>query len=929
MNIFRLAQLRIFRGKSQLNVVIAIISIIQFSVFALSFVLPKVESQSTEFSLGKLTGAEKWITVTQSNGSDLGSADLNQKVSAEFSVFDDSKVSHSIAYRPISDDFAGRFQLIGTDQIEKEVELTQGLYPQTCTTDSCDVVLVNSENLTKVPTGLKIVGQGKLAANSPILPTIEPGTALLITSSTARVIELAVVDGFPASELWSTEISIDQIKSSGLTNFLDSVENFNQSINQLNKNLLLSGPVSTLDLAKSQVTALFNRIYSLIFSLSLISFLSIYLISRTAKSSNEKYLKSVNRISNKKFSPDRFYICISLICAIISTLIALVTAGLVGAIATQKVNFESLTSLFPLYNFAISFLVIYLALSNKAKSKIITTSFLILLTLGLIYFSEIDAKFALIPATSIFLVFLFNFAFKAKLKNNFDKNTFASHQTYFVASALITSLILATVSSSIYFLNSLNLNVKDNAVFQAPIKVRITSGGEAQPMQNNGFADYQKFAGSGEVFGVRKVSAVFAQNLISSVPIQVIGVNPAVWNYVPDITHQTGINLTKADQFPAEDTKKVGVPVTGNSLLTVYVAGLNPNTSLGVWTLNDRGESLLLNLSSNGSNFETTLPINSVSIIGFQITELPDFKARREHAVAEGKNSLPAPQGNLSLTNLSLNSKQIEFNEVKNLDYSLLNGPVYLSQVKSPDLIPAIIDKQTATALEQNNFQLKITNDVSIGLEKVGVANLLPTVPMQFALVDPNLLTEFLAANTPQLLRTSEIWITTNLQAQNLESNQLAGLTIYSQDELIEGNLAPSNAKWSQYLLIFIGFIAIVVFILSVYSLISQITQDKQFAGWNASGQSLTTMRIQLRKILIVYLFSAGVIGIITSALGIREYIKRVNFDISGNIAIPPLVVKENFLSSSVLILVFTILVYLVVFRATKKLLIGSSTDAN
>ena len=929
MNTFSLAVLRIARGKGSLKILIGIISIIQFSVFALSFILPRIEAQSTEYALGGLTGAQKWLSVAKANGSNLGSLEVSQSIENEFSSLSDSKVRHAIAYRPISDEFAGRYQLIGTDQIEQEVKLLDGVYPKACKINFCEVILVNPNNLTKLPEGLKVVGTGELSKDSPITPTIEAGTALLIANSSKDVILVNAVNGFPASELWSIEISNSEIKSIGLKNYLQLIQTFSNNLNTISDNLLISGPISLLETTRSQTLALVNRIYSLIFSICLISFISIFFISSAAKSDNKKFLKSVQRVSGKKYSVESFSFFISAICTLSATLIGFLFANLAGFVATQSINFSLVNSLLPIYILVTSLLIMLFAFLDKTRSKVFSFSILLLATFIFIIFASIDAKFSLIPISSILIVLAINFAIKATLKNNFIKNTFLSKQKYFFALGFITSLFLASIMSAIYYLNSLNLNVEDNAIFQSPTKLRITSGSEAQPMQNNSITDYEKLAGKGEVFSVRKISAVFSENLVSAVPTQIVGVDSNVWNFVPNITHQTDFDLKKSKLAQPNSQKLFGVSVPGSSSLKVDVAGLNPNTSLGVWILNDRAESQLINLIASCSNFETKLPDNAESIIGFQITELPDFKARREHAVGEGKNSLPAPQGSLSLTNLKANSVTLNFDEVTNFDYSLLDGPVYLSQVKSPEVISAIVDRDTATALQRNDFQLKLSNKVSMRLEKVEVANLLPTVPMRFALVDPDQLTGFLAANSPELLRISEVWVTSNLPVDSANKANLSGLTLIEQDDIFGKNLAPSNAKWSQYSLLFMTLIALILFVLISYFVILEIVKDKQFAGWFSSGNSLPEMLSGIRKILFIYIFSSGVAGITTSIFGSREFIKRAIYDINGNIAFPPLVVKEDFVSLVTASLIFLIIANLVIYLGTKKLLVSGKNNAD
>lgn len=929
MNPFSLALLRVTRGKGPLSVVIGIISIIQFSVFALGFVLPKVEAQSTEYAISKIDGKDRWLTVSQANGSELSSPELFAKIANEFESVSKSNLNRSITYRPISDDFAGRFQLVGTDQIEKDFRLIDGNYPKNCSTNLCEVIAVNPANLTKLPEGLKVVGTGELNTDSPLVPTIEEGTTLLVSNNSSEIIKFEFVNGFPTTELWSVEISNAEIQKVGLENYLSLIRNLSSNLNQISSDLLISGPISQLETTQSQISVLFNRIYSLIFSLCLVSFIAIFFITSSAKSGNEKFINSVKRISIKPYSYYQFSNWMAAVVVGIGTSIGFLLAAILQLVISQRLNFGSLNLILPLFNLVFTFLIILIALIKQNRIRSVSSLVFVLLLSVFINISTIDYKFSLIPIIGLGVALIVNNLFLGQIKNKFNQNTYLSNKSFFMALGIIASLFVSIITSAVYYLNALNLNAQDNAIFQSPTTLRITSGGEAQPMQNNSFQNYEKLSGGSAIFGVRKVSALYPENLITSVPIQLVGVDPQVWNYVPEITHQTGLDLTKTALFMETGETELGISAPGNSTLTIEVSGLNSNTSLGVWTLNDRGESLLVALEENTSNFEAKLPINTVSLIGFQVTELPDFKARREHAVGEGKNSLPAPQGVLSLSELRLDSELTEFKEIKDFSYSLLNGPVYFSQVNSPANIPAIVDQQTAKVLNGNVFQLKISNDVFISLNKVETANLLPTVPMRFALVNPDLLAQFLAANSPELLRTSEVWITDNFQSSPDLESALFGLTVLNQNDLILKNQSPTNAKWSQNSLIFTMIIAIFLYSLMVYALIFEITRNPQFIGWNSSGFSFSKIRNQLTKTLFGYLVFSGVLGILISVIGIRMYLQRVAYDINGNLAYPPLVVKENPAVILSVGLVFAVISLLIIFSSLRKLKVSSASDEN
>ena len=114
-----------------------------------------------------------------------------------------------------------------------------------------------------------------------------------------------------------------------------------------------------------------------------------------------------------------------------------------------------------------------------------------------------------------------------------------------------------------------------------------------------------------------------------------------------------------------------------------------------------------------------------------------------------------------------------------------------------------------------------------------------------------------------------------------------------------------------------------------VYALIFEITRNPQFTGWNSSGFSFSKIRNQLTKTLFGYLVFSGVLGILISVIGIRLYLQRVAYDINGNLAYPPLVVKENPAVILSVGLIFAIISLLIIFSSLRRLKVSSASHEN
>jgi hypothetical protein len=442
-------------------------------------------------------------------------------------------------------------------------------------------------------------------------------------------------------------------------------------------------------------------------------------------------------------------------------------------------------------------------------------------------------------------------------------------------------------------------------------------GGEALPMQNNSFADYAKYSSGGEVVSVRKVSTTFQENAIKSFPTQLIGMNPKVWNFVPDITKQTGFDLSNTSELLPNQDSEFGLKISGAKKISALVTGLNEHTTLSIWLFNNRSESAQVELVQTGNNFEANLPNDAISLLGFQITELPDFKSRREHAVGEGINALPVPAGNIQISGVKLDGvapvEQINVNS----EYSVFNGPQYFSLIPKVDSIKAVVDPETADAAKDRQIQLKITNQYSIPIDVVAVANRLPTVPMRFALVNDTSLTQVLATRNPELLNVTEVWLQNKLVPNLSKDKELYGLTIFDQALIKQENFSPTNSVWTLRGILLLIASAFVLFALVLWFTANRVFGNPQIFGWEASGKSKKKLQQKLVWRLLLTIGSSLVVATLSSWLLIPFYIEKLSFDINGDVAAPPLVTVFNWQTTGIVVLSLIIFSLLLLnFRA-------------
>jgi hypothetical protein len=921
MKTVQLAALRIFRKRSKLGIAVSIISVIQASIFITNISIPRVESEAVEQTVAGLSQSDKWLSINLGDSTKLGEGKINDLVIYELAKVEDNQPRHSIVLRPISDEFHGRFQLIGTEQIESETTLTSGRIPNKCDLSACEVIVVNPDGLSRTPAGFEVVGIARVSDNSSLLKAIEPQTPLLITSDLTQILNLKSVEGYPGSELWAVEISKQGVSRLGLTEYLDSLNETDQLIGLESTRLLVDGPIGKLEETKSQVQVLSNRILSLEITICLIASFSIFVIALASRKSNGEFVKSINRISPGLISKQKFIGALAFLISAAGSVFGLLIGALFTWLLYQQVNFQYLnTRLF----LSISFTAILLIIAGLVEKREFRPITVLVGLLPLTYFlisNKLDLWLCLIPISSAITLLFLNQLINQRFRNQIAKNFYLSKSSHFITLGIVSALLISTLFSAITYLSSLNRNVLDSATFESPIATRITMSSESQPMQNNSFVDYKKYANGAEVFGVRKLSTTYFLNSVNSYPTQLVGVNPEVWNFGPDISDQTGIDLKTSSELLPISTADFGIDVQNIETLSVQVSGLNPFTTLGVWVLNDRLESKQIQLQVSGEKLTTFLPENSASLLGFQITEMPDYKDRRDHAVGEGKNALPAPSGKLTISNLELDGIAINFSQISEAEYSVINGPIYMSLVSKPSVIPAIIDAKTNGLKQEDKIQLRVTGESYIELDVVGVSNNLPTVPMQFALINDSVLTQYLAAVAPELLHINEVWISNELLKSLSKDKELYGLTAFSQKELINKFQSPTNAKWSSRALILICLIALLLYLLILYFIASEIFKDEQFTGWYSAGNPIGGLVKVVANKTILIVSSAAIISGILGTWLIRLYIEKIAYNINGEIAYPKLITHFDLKSQILVLIIFSALTFSIIKLVGNRLI--------
>ncbi|MEN9710044.1 MAG: hypothetical protein RL441_36, partial [Actinomycetota bacterium] len=645
MKNLRLAYMRCVRGGSQIGVVVFFIALMQLAQFLSVAFLPVMQSQLVEQSITNLSARDRWITVTLGDASQLGRPDKSALAVAALQGLTDAEPLHYLAYRPVSDKASGRFQLVAVTNLASQVRLLSGRLPHSCTSEMCEVVALNTADLTKTPPNLVITGTAELSSETPMRAALDVSSPVLLADNIGVIAGLPSFAGFPATESWATPLTYDAVYAVGLERFIEKINTTTNDLAITSGRLQLVTPLTELDAISAQMDVLRQRLDSLGLCVSLIGTAAVLLLAGSGRARHESFLKSAKRLQSQAFTARTITVAMALIFVGAGTAIGLGIGGLVVLLAGAGIGVAWTGMTMTGAITVTSTLAIVGGLSSSARVRRTLVVGIAAIWIGVAFAVQSDPTLAAIAIGAALLSLTIARATGAAYRDLFLRSARHASRRWIAATTLSAAFMTSALLSGSVFFSTLEAGALDSAVFLSPTESRLKLGGEATVMELNTLDDYRRLSGTDDVFAVRKIAATLKSGTLTSSPAQLVGVDAHVWEVVPDLSHQTGTDLRKSGELLPTPSGLLGINVTGGSALSAEVSGLSSNTYLSAWVLNARDETVLLKLAAAGSRFSAMLPADAESVLGFEITELPDYKDRREHAVGEGINGLPVPTG--------------------------------------------------------------------------------------------------------------------------------------------------------------------------------------------------------------------------------------------------------------------------------------------
>ncbi len=918
MKAWRLSWLRFSRRATGLGGVVLLIAAVQGVLVLVFSAQPVVESQAVAERMAALPSGSQWLSVTTSDAQATPTA-LHDLALRTLRQLSGRAIFQHLTYGPQSDLHSGRYQLLASDALPREVSIASGRLPNSCRPARCEVVLVGPANF-RAPAGLDIVGHARLDHDSAIGLGIELGTPLLIAADPSALASRPTLRAVPHTLSWSTRIDASIISVTGISAYIDRVVRAADDITLHNGQLQLVAPTTQLAATSAQVQALQRRMLGLALCLVFVIVFSAYRMALATRREHDSLL-----LLTRQFGWSRGRNARS--SAALAALVV-VSGGLLGTVWGSAASLLAFGQLSAAYGVLWAWSALLLMSSLVAVTAGLSwqrTARAIAVTLAcgvwaiIAWLGQYDAEVLLLACVGGAVALLVPALLRHVPVQPFTRNLLRANAARLTALTVIAGFLTGFVMAATASLATLRQGTLDHALFQSPLATRVTWG-DRLPLQDHTLADYATMSGGGTAFPVRTVTTTIRQSVVEDIPAQLIGVDPTVWSRVPDLSGQTGIsnaNLARAVRAPV---RHVGVALDGIQRLSGRVQGLDANVEMSLWILNNRDESVQLpvQVPTNG-RFSLALPRMTVSLLGFALAESADAMAHRAHAVGEGRNTLAAPTGTLLVGELARDGRPLDIRSALppggtaqatssnslRWPYALVGGQAWASLVLPPRQVRAVVDPLTATMVRNGVLAVRLTDSAVVPITVAAVAKRLPTVAQRFILVDPSALDALLGAHSPETLRVSEIWITKPLLAHVAQSDALVGLTVMSRSGLQALSAASSASAWSTRTFDLLALVVLLVFVGFVIAVVREVLGTADLEAWAAQGLSTSAMLRTLRRVVVGLSTAAALLALIGLLTLFPTVLSWSNIDITGNPAVPPLAPVAD-LGQQLLVLLLT-----------------------
>ena len=824
---------RYVRRTSQLILVTILSMSFVFLAMAVASTSKAIQEATVAQALKNSNFAESGINITYDGDFSFVSQErIAQEARKVQSTLDVEPFVRFVTYRPIVNSIGQTFHIVGIDA--SHVAKKSGALPGSCTAKQCDVALLSGSAIG-LPAGF--VNTGTLSIDTTAVKdlTLQSGLPVFVTTDVQGLLNSSVIKDMPRTVVWATRARPSAFVARGSEQTLVDMRT------QANEMLLLSGrlvlhfPDTFVQSAIDQSQSAIRRLQRLEMVIALLLLIAIAAVAQNARQSHNSAARVVEQIRGVR--PRLMPLLSAIVAHVVPVTLALfavvrgvssllLVAFIVGAIATTATT---------------------LRWGARPIGVILAGTILVIIVL--------EREPGLV---SIAITLMFGIGMWRLLRRSWRKpmSLSTSRSNQLLVNSGLLAVCAAIVSGWVVTAGALDQQERHHIDFVSPLATTVT-GVESGVLQNKSLKDYQAL---GNVVAIENISATTSAKALKVQNIQVIGLPSD--SPLPSQAEIGGPTLTQLEKLHAHASQTV---VYGKNQ-RLHVILQPPHIQLGVWVLDENNQSQRLPIGAVLSS--------TTRVIGVEAYESAKDIERREHAVGEGKHAVDLPHGRLAF---ELPNGHAIDNNVR-----LTAGSLFFPVNEGVDELNAIVNSDLAKV--GDTLIVNVTPEQSVRIKVVEVAKRFPTAVHNFAVIDQSQLNDYLAAHSPALIRTSQIWLDGNIPAHD---HGFSGLKIVRRDELTQSFIHDPVRNGIRK----IYFVDGALLLVAMCALASMATRQELRAAnlreWIGRGYQRAELERSIGTVVLVMMVVAAALGIVVGYVATSRLLTIESQTWAGFAAIP------------------------------------------
>ena len=826
---------RYLRRTSQLGFVTLLASSFVFLAVGVSATSSTIQGATVAHALEDSNFAESGITISYDGVFSIVPQErLAKEVQAVQSNFAIEPFTQFVTYRPMVNSVGETFHLVGIDA--KHSTMLTGNSPSSCTKDHCQVALLSGPAIA-LPPDFSSTGTLKIDTTAVSDLTLQEGIPVYVTNDIQGLLTSSRIKDMPRTLVWASRATPETFTKRGSEQTLVDLRNRVNDMLLLSGRLVMRFPDVLVQEAVDQSQAAITRLLRLELVVAMLLFIGIAAIAENARASHSAAMRVLEQIRGRR--PRAMPLA--------SAVVAHIPIAALGVVASLFTDVSiALLAVFGVISLGITTAVLQRGLRPVGIVLAITSA-------GVIVWLREPALVAV--AITVLALLALRQLLRRSWKEPIALAT--SRSTSLLVNSVLLGVSAAVVSGWAVTSSALDQQELHHIDFVAPIASTIT-GVESGVLQNVSLDDYRVL---GNPVALEKISATTSGNALKVQNIQVVGVPRE-----PQIPSQSSIGGPSEQQLDGLHGRATQAFVNGAGS-PITVTSLPSHVQLGVWVLDANNQSMRLPIS--------TVLSTADRVIGVEAYESAKDIERREHAVGEGKHAVDLPHGRLAFT--FPNGKQVD------TDVRLTSGSIFFAVNANDNELHAIVNSDLANV--GDTLVVNITPSQSVKVTVVGVARRFSTAATNFAIVDQTELNNYLAANSPALIRTSEIWLDAQVPAGDARFD---GLKIVQRDELTQAFANDPVRNGIRKLFFVVG-----ILVLSALALLAMVTVAREMRNanlreWRGRGFVANVLKRRIVSVVGVTLTLSAAIGVLIGYIATAQLVAIESTTWAGLSATPP-----------------------------------------